>query len=283
MEPSKPSNQLITRVVSAVVALVALGTAYFFFQETALKIVIALVPLLGSFELIRMIFRDKHPLTNKTLFVFLVWLLFLTTSFMPDALPVVLGLAFIMIASTSLLISERFEDLPTVSFVQARSLSGVIYVGVLPGLVFQLLSGPNGTLWFAGLLAVVFAGDIGAFCFGILWGNKKILPQISPKKTYMGSLGGLLGSVIAALALSRFLPGFPVWAFILLGVITAVFAQLGDFFESLLKRIANVKDSGRMMPGHGGILDRIDGVLFAAPVFLLGQTLFPYILVFSSY
>lgn len=283
MEPSKSSNQLITRVISAIVALLALACAYFFFQESALKVVIALVPVLGSFELIRMIFRDQHPTINKVLFVSLVWLIFLTTALMPDVLPVVMGLTFIMIASTSLLISERFDDLSAVSFVQARSFSGVTYVGLLPGLVYQLLGGNNGTIWFAGLLAVVFAGDIGAFCFGILWGKRKILPLVSPKKTYIGSLGGIVGSVLASVALSHFMPGYPLWAFLLLGLVTAVFAQLGDFFESLLKRIANIKDSGKMMPGHGGILDRIDGVLFAAPVFLLGQTLFPYILVLTSY
>ena len=282
MEPSKSSNQLITRVVSAIIALIALGASYSLFQTSALKVVIALVPLFGAFELIRMIFRDKHPRTNKALFVMMAWLLFLTTAFMSDALPVVLGLAFVMIASTSLLISERFEDLPTVSFVQARSLSGIIYIGLLPGLVYLLLEGNNGTIWFTGLLGVVFAGDIFAFCFGILWGKKKILPLISPKKTYVGSLGGIFGSLLASVVLSRFMPGYPLWAFLLLGSVTALFAQLGDFFESLLKRIANVKDSGRMMPGHGGILDRIDGVLFAAPVFLLGQTLFPYIVLLMS-
>jgi phosphatidate cytidylyltransferase len=117
------------------------------------------------------------------------------------------------------------------------------------------------------LLAVVFAGDIGAYIFGSIFGKTKIAPLLSPKKSLQGGIGGLLFSAMAAVGFSYFLPNTPVFVLFFCGLLGGLLGQVGDFFESLVKRVAGVKDSGSIMPGHGGVLDRLDGVLLAAPLF----------------
>jgi phosphatidate cytidylyltransferase len=118
---------------------------------------------------------------------------------------------------------------------------------------------------------VVFSGDTLAFFGGTyLSKNKaKLFPSVSPQKTISGAIYGWLGSIIAGLiGFHFFVEEMPIWYGLLTCTLTAGFAQTGDLFESLMKRMAQVKDSGHLMPGHGGFLDRVDGVYFAAPVFL---------------
>ncbi len=120
------------------------------------------------------------------------------------------------------------------------------------------------------LLGSVWVYDIAAYLIGSLWGREQLLPEVSGKKTWEGVLGGTLG-VYAFNASAQFWipdPNF-TWGleWLLLPLFLTVATQLGDLFESWIKRIAHVKDTGELLPGHGGVLDRIDGLLFAAPVF----------------
>ena len=94
-----------------------------------------------------------------------------------------------------------------------------------------------------------------------------VAPALSPKKTIQGAAGGLLFSLVMALAFKYYLPATPFYVLAVCGLLGGTLAQIGDFFESLIKRVSGVKDSGSIMPGHGGVLDRLDGVLFAAPLF----------------
>ncbi|MGB1539806.1 MAG: phosphatidate cytidylyltransferase, partial [Rickettsiales bacterium] len=120
------------------------------------------------------------------------------------------------------------------------------------------------------LLAVIWATDIGAYFSGKQIGGPKMAPRISPKKTWAGLLGGMLSATIIGVILAWFFP-FPhtflqaLW----ISPLLAVVAQIGDLFESWLKREAGMKDSGTLIPGHGGILDRVDGLTFTAPLLLL--------------
>jgi phosphatidate cytidylyltransferase len=109
-------------------------------------------------------------------------------------------------------------------------------------------------------------GDIGAYLIGSRWGKKPLMPHISPKKTVEGSLGGLLFSVLGALISKPFLP-FDYLQLCLIAIGLGVLGQLGDLSESLLKRDCQIKDSGAIFPGMGGVLDQIDSLLFTAPVF----------------
>ena len=119
-------------------------------------------------------------------------------------------------------------------------------------------------------MIVVFAGDTGAYFTGRLLGRHKLYPVISPNKTIEGSVGGLVFSVAGAfLVRSVWLPELGVSGCVLIGTVGGAMGQIGDLVESALKRACGVKDSGRLLPGHGGFLDRLDGLIFAAPVFVL--------------
>lgn len=139
-------------------------------------------------------------------------------------------------------------------------------------------SQPNGHRWLLVALAIVWAGDTGAYFVGRrfggkLFGDRRLAPRISPNKTIEGLLGGTVCAVAVALALSLY-AGATAAQLPLVGAValaTSGFAVVGDLFESLLKRHVGVKDSGDLIPGHGGILDRIDAVLAALPVFALGK------------
>ena len=149
----------------------------------------------------------------------------------------------------------------------ARAAGGILYVG-LPALALIWLRNdvPGGLEHVLWLLVVVWATDIGAYFAGRSIGGPKLAPRISPGKTWAGLLGGMAGAALCAglLALA-FGAGFMLAASVGAGI--AVVSQLGDLFESALKRRAGVKDSGHLIPGHGGLLDRIDGLVFAAPLF----------------
>jgi phosphatidate cytidylyltransferase len=126
-----------------------------------------------------------------------------------------------------------------------------------------------------GLIGIVVATDVGAYFAGRTLGGPKIAPSISPSKTWSGLIGGMLAASLFAVALAmRVSPVFSMEELvlaILFGAFLAVVAQAGDFFESWMKRKAGVKDSGAMIPGHGGVLDRIDGLI---PVVIVGTGVF---------
>jgi phosphatidate cytidylyltransferase len=125
----------------------------------------------------------------------------------------------------------------------------------------------EGRIWILFTLVVVYFGDTTAFYVGRAWGKRKLAPKISPSKTVEGGLGAIGGSIAGALFFRFFFfPQLHTSHALALAVGVGVVGQLGDLFESLLKRSAQVKDSGTLIPGHGGLLDRIDSVLFASPL-----------------
>ncbi len=144
-------------------------------------------------------------------------------------------------------------------------------------------SQPNGNRWLLAALTIVWAADSGAYFAGRqfggkVFGSRKLAPRISPNKTIEGLVGGLVAGVLVGLAFAWF-AGLS-WAqapvFIAVAVVTVLFSVVGDLFESLMKRHVGAKDSGNLIPGHGGILDRLDGVLAALPIFALGKELFGF-------
>lgn len=121
--------------------------------------------------------------------------------------------------------------------------------------------------WIILLLSLVWSGDTGAYFVGRAIGRHKLYPKVSPKKTIEGALGGLVASVAAAVIVAwGWIPELDLVHAGLIGLLGGFSAQVGDLVESLLKRSAGVKDSGTLLPGHGGMLDRVDGVIFAFPV-----------------
>lgn len=272
MNPQSKS-QTLTRTLSAFAVLALVSVAYFFLKEWGLKLFILLAVLLGSYELIPVLFRVPGLRTSRIIFFFFNLLIFLLSSWRPIYSGLFYSFFFICFCVCIITLNRKEANLNELSVYQAKAALGFFYIGILPSFAEYLVDMPRGQFWFISLLCIVFAGDIGAYFVGRTFGNKKIMPNISPKKTLAGAWGGLFLSVVTGLMCSLWFPHLVFWQFGLLSLATAVFAQFGDYFESLLKRVANVKDSGGLMPGHGGVLDRIDGVLFACPVFLLGAIL----------
>ncbi|OEZ01213.1 MULTISPECIES: phosphatidate cytidylyltransferase [Stenotrophomonas] len=145
-------------------------------------------------------------------------------------------------------------------------------------LVLIHASGDNGHLWLLTALAVVWAADSGAYFAGRSLGRTKLAPRISPNKTWEGLAGGMLAGLAVALLFGWIAGISPdhVVGLVITAVVSVFASVLGDLYESLIKRHAGAKDSGHIIPGHGGVLDRIDGVLAALPVFALGKEIFGF-------
>jgi phosphatidate cytidylyltransferase len=173
-----------------------------------------------------------------------------------------------LVTLTSLLL--RVGDFTATVPAAAVTLLGATYLGALGGTLagLRLLEPLALAPWrIVLLLAVIMLSDTAAYLVGNAIGRRKLAPGISPGKSLEGAAGGLLGGVAGAMAVwAAGLPGVPAWHAGLLGFVVAILGILGDLLESLLKRWAGVKDSGRLFPGHGGMLDRLDSLLFGAPV-----------------
>lgn len=158
------------------------------------------------------------------------------------------------------------QDLSSAILNLGVTLFGIIYIGFLLSHVSLIRNVAGGKAWALFLIAAVWAGDISANFCGSQFGRHKLYPKISPKKTVEGLIGAVIGSILVALAFSQFfIPQLEKGLCVLIAIGLAVLGQLGDFTESMLKRSAQVKDSGSLIPGHGGMLDRLDSFLFSAP------------------
>jgi phosphatidate cytidylyltransferase len=187
------------------------------------------------------------------------------------------ALAWLLLgAACSSLLARRF-DAPS-----GWTTVGIVYVGLPTLALLWLRSLPELGLWaLLWLLVVVWATDTAAYAAGRLLGGPRLAPAISPAKTWSGLIGGMLGAALVAMATTWIIGSTRLAQAAGLGAALAVVAQLGDLFESALKRRAGIKDSGRSIPGHGGLLDRVDGLLFAAPALaafglLLGPEALPW-------
>jgi len=153
----------------------------------------------------------------------------------------------------------------------AYTFLGILYV-VVPFFAFISLGFVQGNFNYAiplGFMILLWTNDTGAYLAGRSFGKRKLFERISPKKTWEGFVGGVLLAVVVALNLEKYFGALLTWQWVALAVIIGVFGTLGDLVESMLKRSLHVKDSGSILPGHGGLLDRFDGLLVAAPLVYL--------------
>ncbi|HUV49421.1 MAG TPA: phosphatidate cytidylyltransferase [Anaerolineae bacterium] len=180
---------------------------------------------------------------------------------------IIFGLIILNLIFSGLISLYYFKTNPSVVELIARQALGIIYIPLSLSCMVLIRNDADGTAWIFFLMALVFAGDTGAFYVGCLFGQHKLCPAVSPGKTIEGAIGGLAATLGAGLIfMNYFLKSLPLGPGILFFLCIGVVGQVGDLFESELKRYSGVKDSGSILPGHGGILDRIDALLFAAPV-----------------
>jgi len=253
---------LIHRILTAVVGLPLL-IAIIWFGEPWFTLLIAVMAALGSWEFYRMTRQSKiQPIT----YFGMVWVLFFVLS--PHC-PYPLTTPFLITSAIVIsLIWLLFRSPREQAFTNwAWTMAGIFYIGWMLSYWVELRNMEAGKELVFWAMFTTFASDTSAFFVGRTWGRHALAPAISAGKTWEGAIGGLLASVVASLILSIIFPlPFSYWQVALLGFIISVFAQLGDLVESLLKRNIGVKDAGKLIPGHGGVLDRIDSLIFTGVI-----------------
>jgi phosphatidate cytidylyltransferase len=269
---------LAKRILVALIAMPLLLGLTFYPQAMPFKIVVVAALLLALQELFQMA-SDKRtkPLQWVSHFCLLAILIPAFDSsllFFKDRESVVLGLLFLSL-------TFLFSDRPPEEMLPAVSLSyfSVLYFGFLGGYFLLLRDLPRGSWLLLFVYVATWGYDTGGYFVGRLFGRHKMTPQVSPKKSWEGALGGLALSLLALYGLWAFFPVykeiFGAQDVLILGVLMSLFGQLGDLVESMIKRSLSAKDSGSFFPGHGGIFDRIDSLLFNAPVLYYFLTLRP--------
>lgn len=275
--------QFLVRVLSALFLLGTFLLSFFWKGPLGISLFISLVAALVFFEYHQMtLSKIQSPKGASLLFYLTGFLIFLNgswssfaplfSSFLPSfllhffSLPMMVFLGFLQAfyISFSLWMYRKHSLDLTWKFL-AQSFFGFFYCSLPPAFNIRVLSTADGLFWFVSFLIVVHLHDMLAYFVGRNFGKTKLMPQLSPRKTILGSLGGAIGAFLGlAFSLLWLFPSITqsIPLFFLIGVtaLWVVSAQTGDFFESLLKRLQKLKDSGRILPGHGGMLDRMDSL-----------------------
>jgi len=292
MTPARSATR--TRTLAALVMAPAAIAAILFLPTPWLAMLAALVLLGGLWEWLKLAgVDDTLPRIvliglNLALMVLLVWASRGSAGSTPALFQIVTlagALAWLLLAPLWLWRpGPTAGDRPlaraiklaaaTLAIVPAWCALCLIHSGnfsVLPGLPEATID--NGHRWLLAALALAWAADSGAYFAGRNFGKRKLAPTISPNKTVEGAIGGLVAGIAVAVGLGLWAGATPAElpALVLVAALAVAASIVGDLVESLLKRQAGVKDSGHLIPGHGGILDRIDGVLAALPVFVIGK------------
>lgn len=251
-------QRIITAAIGLpfLVIIVWLGEPWF-------TLLIALGAILGNIEFYRLTIPGK---AQNFAYFGLPWcLLFVISPHFKNTatIPILITLTVVLSSIWFLFLPRREAALSN----WAWTITGVFYTGWLLSYWVELKNLPDGSYWVLLALFATFATDTSAFFVGKTWGKHLLAPKTSPGKTWEGAIGGGLGAIATSLILSLIFPlHINLWQVLLLGFFISLFAQLGDLVESLLKRNAGVKDSGKLIPGHGGVLDRIDSIIFSGVV-----------------
>lgn len=256
----------MTRVISGVLAIPIILGIVLYGSEWLFFALIAGVVLAGGYEFFFMTDRvgiEGYPVVAALLSLLLLLCFKLEGRHLPE---------WGVIAFLALSIAWGIKDknikiaLDQISY----TLLGVLYVAGLSGYFILIYNLEDGRHWIVFLFLIIWLGDSAAYYGGRKFGRRPLAPEISPGKTIEGALFGLAGSFMGGvIAKLTFLPAVSILHCLLAAVICGIIGQFGDLAESILKRYTGVKDSGRSMPGHGGVLDRIDSLLFAGPAFYL--------------
>ena len=251
----------LTALALTPIAVYLIGWAHPYLFDAA----VAVVSTLALYEFLILGRRKGYTLPIVLCMLLMV---FIVAAFILEPISVEMGVFLTLLAVPAWYVFDRRElhdALPS----SAIAVMATLYVGMLGGSLIRLRSdfGAIGPRLVFFLVLVVWLGDAGAYYTGRLFGRRPLSPRISPKKTIEGGIGGVATSVLTAIVLHfTFFPTFPLIQAIVAGVVLAVAGMVGDLAESMWKRSAEVKDSGTLIPGHGGFLDRFDSIFFTAPI-----------------
>ena len=250
------------RVITALLGIPLL-IAVIWFGEPWFTILVAIWGVLAVFEFYRLVAASKVP---PLTYFGLIWtLLFILSPHFDYGIitPPLLASAVVLPLIWLLLRPQK----ETAFAGWAWTIAGILYVGWLLSYLVALRGLDAGRDWLFFALFTNFGSDTAAFFVGRTWGKHHLAPSISPGKTWEGAIAGVFGAIMVSLGLvALFSLPLSYWQAILLGLLVSIFGQLGDLVESLFKRNMGVKESGKLMPGHGGLLDRMDSVVFAGVV-----------------
>lgn len=263
-----------TRLLTGIPAAAALVALVFWGSFGLLRLVVVLIGAFAYLEFDSLMFARKSLIRRTLMFGAVALQIFQLGG---DYLTAFHSYVFLMvlILSSGVLGQARSGQFEMAVKEVTHQCLGFSYIVLMFGFLFSIASWPEvGRSYLILLFLIVFVGDTAAYFGGMKWGKRKLASEISPKKTIEGATSAILASVIVTLIWIRW--GYPetmfadkYWRIILLAPVLSILAQLGDLFESVLKRSQMQKDSGTFLPGHGGILDRVDGLVFAAPIFYL--------------
>lgn len=253
------------RVYSALVLLPLLYVLTRYLPPMAFFVFVTAIILLAQWEFLALFFEKRH-LPQHALIGFPATLLLLIAMQWPAVIGISPALSIILAGLLCYQVSlAPLESRHLSMFV---ILFGIFYIGYTLGHFLWLRTGRDGALLVFFVLLVTWAGDAAAYYVGKTWGSRPLAPRLSPNKTVEGFLGALVAAPLMAwLGHVWFLSAVTPVDCLILGVLFTVLGLLGDLSESALKRYAGVKDSGSLIPGHGGMLDRVDSLLLNAPVF----------------
>ena len=271
----KKTSDLLPRLAVAIVAVPLLLWLAFSGPNWGLWLLISSAAAIGTHELYTMLLQRDLRASG---WFGVAGTFAILSAFYWDPNPAWL-FATVVVVTLGLLIIEltTLRDVSESGHRIASLLAGFVYLSVLFGGLLLLVSvgvtersevGPDQAGWFIFPLVTIWSGDTGAYFAGRAFGKHKLAPRVSPGKTIEGAAGGLLASVVGAyIVCLTLLPQVELWQVVVFALPGALLGQIGDLVESLIKRSTGFKDSGTILYGHGGMLDRVDALLFAAPYF----------------
>jgi phosphatidate cytidylyltransferase len=256
---------MLKRVISALV-LLAVGFPAVLFGGFLYLILIGFFLGGAAWEYVDM-FRALELRPARSLTVATVLALAIAHTYYPTAAAPIFALAILLTMTIHVIAYERGRERAGLDFV--ATLGGLVYLGWFGSYLIQLRALPNGGWWFMFVLPIVWMVDTGAYTIGARYGSHKMTPRLSPKKSWEGFAAGAFTGALAggffAYVYSTWGPlTVAIWQGTLFGLAIGLLTPLGDLGESMLKRQAGIKDSGNVIPGHGGAFDRIDSWLWAA-------------------
>ncbi len=229
--------------------------------------VLVVVVFWAADEYVRMAGADRFPLHRRFLLDSILILPLLGTMFAGNVSAGAIYGVLLAFALLAIFIFAIYADFPDGYDLFSRMVFGTVYLGVLSSFLVALRYLPEGNGWLLVLTAVTAGSDTGAYYIGRAFGKSKLCPAISPNKTRAGAWGGFVFGITAAVIFAELFLAQPRWSFVIVSAaLLTVSGIAGDLTESVIKRGTGVKDSGHCLGGHGGILDRIDSLLFCGPV-----------------